>query len=92
MNLPVSIAAGMATGVFFYVGLWLTVRHLLVTRHPVGLTLASFWGRTFIALAAFVLIAQCGWRSSLAALAGFALARVLVAARLPAKEGQPRCT
>lgn len=91
MNIFVSLMAGIAIGVFFYAGLWLTVRWLLVTRHPVLLTLASFCGRTLIALAGFLYVMNGRWENGLAALAGFGLGRV-AAAQLPPKGGQPRCT
>ena len=32
---------GILLGVFFYGGLWLTVRNLATTRHPFALTLGS---------------------------------------------------
>jgi F1F0 ATPase subunit 2 len=91
MNIVLALMAGIAIGVFFYAGLWLTVRQLLTTRHPVLLTVASFWGRTLLALAAFLLVMNGRWENALAALAGFALGRI-AAAQLPPKGGQPRCT
>jgi F1F0 ATPase subunit 2 len=91
MNVLVSALAGIAIGVFFYGGLWFTVRHLVTTRHPVWLTLASFWGRTAVTLAAFLLVVNGRWENALAALAGFGLGRLLVS-QLSRKGGQPRCT
>ncbi|HML17459.1 MAG TPA: ATP synthase subunit I [Bryobacteraceae bacterium] len=91
MNVLFSLMAGVAIGVFFYFGLWLTVQRMFTTRHPVVLTVASFWGRTIIALAAFLLVANGRWENALASLAGFALGRVATAWLTP-KGGQPRCT
>jgi F1F0 ATPase subunit 2 len=91
MNILISAIAGIAMGVFFYGGLWFTVRHLVTTRHPVLLTLASFWGRTLVTLAAFLLVVDGRWENALAALAGFGLGRVLVSP-LSRKGETPRCT
>ena len=38
------LMAGIAIGVFFYGGLWITVRQLFTARHPVLLTLGKFLG------------------------------------------------
>lgn len=73
-----SIAAGIVIGVFFYGGLWLTVRALMTARHPVLLSLASFWTRTVVALAGIVLVSNARWQNAVACLAGFALGRGVV--------------
>ncbi len=91
MSILVAAVAGIAIGLFFYGGLWFTVRHLVTTRHPVLLTVASFWGRTLITAASFLVVTQGRWENALAALAGFVLGRVLVS-QLARKGGQPRCT
>ena len=71
-SLRFALMAGIALGVFFYGGLWLTVRRLLMTRHPVLLTLGSFCVRTRDRAGRFSVcherpLAECGWP----ALAGF---------------------
>ncbi len=91
MNILVSLLAGIAIGFFFYAGLWFTVQRLVTTRHPVVLTLVSFWGRTIIALAAFLLVMNGRWQNGIAALAGFGAGRV-VAGWFSRKGRQPRCT
>lgn len=91
MSLLLAVISGFAIGVFFYAGLWLTVRWMLVTRHPVWLTVASFWVRTLVTIAAFLLVMNGRWENALAALAGFALGRAATA-WLPHKGEQPRCT
>jgi len=92
MNLFFAFAAGITIGIFFYGGLWLTVRALLTTRHPVLLTMASFWGRTLIALAGFLYAMNGMWQNAVACLAGFALGRAAVSLFLPKSGGSPRCT
>ena len=90
MNILISLIAGIALGIFFYAGLWLTVRRLPESRHPVLLTLMSYWGRTVGVLMAFLLVMNGRWENGLAALVGFGVARVFVSAVVP-KRGQPRC-
>lgn len=90
MNILFSLAAGVAIGLFFYGGLWLTIRWLIAARHPVLIAIASFWGRTILALAAFLFIARGQWQNAVAALAGFALGRLATSQFLPTG-GQPRC-
>lgn len=71
-----SLAAGLALGAAFYGGLWLTVRRLMVTRHPFALTMGSLLLRTAGALAAFVWVAGGRLENAIACLAGFVLARL----------------
>jgi F1F0 ATPase subunit 2 len=71
------IAAGAALGGLYFGGLWLTAGRL--TRHPrPGLLLGlSFAVRLALALAVFSALVSVGWVVSVAALAGFLLARLL---------------
>lgn len=92
MSRLVSFAAGILIGAFFYGGLWFTVRALLVTCHPVLLTISSYWFRTVIALVAFLFAMNGSWQNALACLAGFGFGRVVVSALLPKSGGVPRCT
>jgi F1F0 ATPase subunit 2 len=70
--------AGMALGGFFYLGLWLTVRQLVPTRHPVLLTVASFWIRTLVVLAGFLYLMRGHWQYAIACLIGFVMGRMAV--------------
>ncbi len=90
MNILIGICGGFMIGIFFYGGLWLTVRKLAVSRHPVVLTMASFWGRTLFSLIAFMLLIGSDWSKALSALIGFTIARVATPLALP--KGGPRCT
>ncbi|MBZ5602301.1 MAG: ATP synthase subunit I [Acidobacteriia bacterium] len=92
MNLFFAFLAGVSIGIFFYGGLWLTVRALVTTRHPILLTFSSFWGRTLIALSGFLYVMNGAWQNALACLAGFALGRVIVSSFLPKAGGSTRCT
>jgi F1F0 ATPase subunit 2 len=88
---PVSIVsrimAGIALGTFFYFGLWLTVRALLGSRHPLLLTLGSFWMRTLVVLAGFLYLMQGHWQYAVACLTGFLMGRAAVS--IPLRIGEP---
>jgi len=81
----VRLVAGLALGIFFYSALWFTVRSLPTSRHPVLLTLGSFWGRTLAVLAAFLLLMQGHWEYAAACLAGFMAGRLMVSRMLQPK-------
>ncbi len=84
------VVAGFALGVLFYGGLWATVRALPTARHPLLLALGSFWGRTGLVVAGFVLLAAGRWQNAIACLAGVLLARAVLAHRLPRVENLKR--
>jgi F1F0 ATPase subunit 2 len=77
--LLLAAAAGAATGLVFFGGLWLTTRKVLHSRHPALLSLASFLGRSAAAVAVFYLVARrADWKAVIAAAAGFLAARALL--------------
>jgi F1F0 ATPase subunit 2 len=70
-----AVVAGGIIGVFYFGGLWLTVRALAGARNPGFLILASFVSRTAVALFAFYLLMDGRWQRLLAGMAGFLIAR-----------------
>ena len=88
----VSLLGGVGLGVFFYGGLWLTVRRLPATAHPILLTLSSFWIRTLIVVTAFVFLVRMGLEYALIAMVSFILGRLAVSLFLPARRPLARCT
>ncbi len=86
------LAAGLALGLLFYGGLWLTVRQLTTSRHPALLALASFWIRALSVIAGVVFWAPYGWRACAGVLAGFVLARILVSVLLRERRPLAKCT
>jgi F1F0 ATPase subunit 2 len=92
MNIVFACAVGVLIGIFFYGGLWFTVRALATTRWPVLLAIGSFWIRTLISVLAFYVVMGRDWRNALAWLVGFALGRVIVSLVLPDAGGRPQCT
>lgn len=85
------LAAGVALGVLFYMGLWLTVRALLITRHPALLTVSSFWIRTLTLLASFLFLTQGRWQYALTCVVGFVVGRVAVTKSLRVPAARTKC-
>lgn len=81
--LPLVLLAGFGLGLFFYGGLWFTVRTLPASRHPAAFVLASFWIRTGVVISGLLLIMDREWQKALVCLAGFVLARFAVARVTP---------
>ena len=77
-----ALVAGAAVAVFYFGGLWLTVRRITVSRRPALLTLGSFIVRGAIAVTAMVWIARVHWQLVLAAMAGFVLVRMAATRKL----------
>jgi F1F0 ATPase subunit 2 len=78
----------MALGLFYFGGLWLTVRHLPSSRSPALLTLGSFLGRTAVTLTGFYLVMGGRWERLLACFVGFLLMRTILVARWRPEEPQ----
>ena len=70
--------AGMLLGVFFFGGLWWTVRRALSSRQAALWFSGSFLARTAVTLIGFFFAAQGDWRRMAGCIAGFLGARLLV--------------
>jgi F1F0 ATPase subunit 2 len=68
--------AGLALGLIFFGGLWLTVRRMLHSARPALWMLGSLLLRTAIALSGFWLLGGHNWKRMLVCLAGFFVARL----------------
>jgi F1F0 ATPase subunit 2 len=77
--LAFALVSGLALGVFFFGGLWWTVRRGIVSGTPALWFSVSSLLRTAIALGGFYLVSNGQWQRLLACLSGFVLARVVVA-------------
>ena len=73
-----ALLGGMGLGVFFFAGLWWTVRKAVVAENPALLFLSSMMLRTLGTMAGFYFLSRGDWRKVVASLAGFLLARVLI--------------
>jgi F1F0 ATPase subunit 2 len=82
-----AVLAGMLLGVFFFGGLWWTVRRALTSRQAALWFSGSFLARTAVALAGFYFAAQGDWRRIAGCIAGFLGARLLVIRFTRLKEG-----
>lgn len=71
-------AAGLALGVIFYGGLWITVRALASAHHPAILSVSSLALRMAVVLAGFLLLTRGRWQNAAACLIGFAAGRAAV--------------
>jgi F1F0 ATPase subunit 2 len=81
LRLAFDMMGGILLGVFFYGGLWLTVRRLPTTRHPMALTLGSLLLRMALTLAGFFLVIGGRWQNAVTLLVGFTAARLFLVNR-----------
>jgi F1F0 ATPase subunit 2 len=85
----IPLLGGVALGIFFYGGLWLTVRSLPGSHHPALLTMGSLWGRTLAVLTGFFFLMDGRWENAVLGLFGFTLGRFAI---LKAQPRGPTCT
>jgi F1F0 ATPase subunit 2 len=86
--LLVAFFVGMGAGLFYFGGLWWTVRRLPTARQPAFLTFGSFLLRTGVSLVAFYFASGGHWERILASLLGFMIMRGFLVRRMrssPAK-------
>ena len=77
----VSFLIGVGIGLFYFYGLWWTIRKLPTVRQPGLWTFASFLLRTGVSLVAFYYSMQGQWQRLLVSLVGFTMTRALLARR-----------
>ena len=73
-----AVLAGMVLGVFFFGGLWWTVRRALSSRLAALWFSGSFLVRTAVTLIGFYFAAQGDWRRMAGCVAGFLSGRLFV--------------
>ena len=78
MSLVLSLLAGVLLGLFFFAGLWWTVRKIESSKHVGLLFLSSLLLRTGIVVLGFYFILGDNWLHLLAGLLGFIIARIIV--------------
>jgi len=76
INLSLAGLAGVALGLFFFGGLWLTVRRIADSKRPALRMLGSFFVRLLVTLCGFHLAMDGNWKRLLACLAGFLMMRL----------------
>lgn len=72
------LGAGLILGIFFFGGLWWTVRKSLSAPQPALWFLLSLVTRTGLTLTGFYLVSAGDWQRLLVSLCGFTVARFLV--------------
>lgn len=70
--------AGITLGLFFFGGLWYTVKKVITEKIPAIWFLISFFLRISVVLIGFYYIAPGGWQRLIICLVGFIIARVVV--------------
>ncbi len=87
--LILSLASGIGLGIFYFGGLWLTLKRLPCAQQPVLLTLGSFFGRNAASLFAFYLIVRVSHLEGLMlSLAGFIFIKFMLVLRLSPRKSQ----
>lgn len=81
-TLLLPLTGGIVLGLFYFGGLWLTVRNLHLRQHPAGVSLVSFALRSSLTLAGFWLLMAGQPLRLLFCLAGFFTVRVILMQRL----------
>ncbi len=87
LELVVCMVVGTGLGVFYFGGLWLTVKRLPGSSCPGLLALGSYLGRTAVVFGGFYLVMDGHWERLLASVSGFFIVRAASVrlARLPRK-------
>ena len=78
LSLVFSLLAGALLGVFFFAGLWWTVRKIESSKNVALLFLGSMLLRTSVVILGFYFILGDNWQRLLAGLLGFVIARIIV--------------
>ncbi len=70
---------GLGLGLFYFGGLWLTIKNMNQARSPIVLTLGSFIIRTGAVFLVLIYVARQGeWENILILLAGFIVSRIFL--------------
>jgi F1F0 ATPase subunit 2 len=89
LHLLFALLEGALLGVFFFAGLWWTVRKLDSAKHVALLFLGSMLLRTGIVVLGFYFIFGDNWQRLLVGLLGFVMVRIIVT-RLTRIADQPK--
>ncbi|MBA7579862.1 ATP synthase subunit I [Candidatus Atribacteria bacterium 1244-E10-H5-B2] len=73
------LLVGLGLGLFYFGGLWLTIKNMNQARSPIVLTLGSFILRTGAVFLVLIYVARQGdWENILILLAGFIVSRIFL--------------
>ncbi|MHB8921276.1 MAG: N-ATPase subunit AtpR [Halothiobacillus sp.] len=82
LTLAGALSMGFLLGVFFFGGLWWTIRRGMTSNQPALWFLGSMLLRTAGVLLGFYFVSAGDWRKLLACLLGFVIARFVIARRV----------
>ncbi len=74
-GIPAALLMGTGLGLFYFGGLWLTVKRLSQSSQPALLSLASFFVRTAVVVPGFYYVMEGRLALLLAAMTGFLIIR-----------------
>lgn len=77
-GLILSFLVGMVLGLFFFGGLWWTVRKVTTSPNPALLFFSSVMLRMAVVISGFYVVMAGDWQRLCTALLGFIIARMLV--------------
>ncbi len=79
---------GVVLGVFYFGGLWLTVRRLSIVNHQALWMISSFFIRNLLVVVGFYPVVVQGWQQTLICLAGFIVIRFIMTQRIKVQTSQ----
>jgi len=77
-QLGFAVISGMALGLVYFGGLWLTVRRLPCVARPALLMACSYLGRLGVTITGFCVLGAGSWQRLLALLCGFMVTRTVL--------------
>lgn len=80
----VALAGGAGCALFYFGGLWLTLRYALHARHAAMLVVLSFWARTAVVAATIFVLADGRFDRLALCVVGLLVTRTLLVRMLPA--------
>jgi F1F0 ATPase subunit 2 len=78
ISLAFALLVGVLLGLFFFAGLWWTVRKIESSKQVALLFLGSMLLRTSVVILGFYFILGDNWQRLLAGMLGFVIARIIV--------------
>jgi len=86
LSILTMLFGGVLAGLWFFGGLYWTVRRLPRMRRPWLWAMVSFWLRSAVCGAAFYCMAAGGWHNAVIGLMGFLMARGMMVRKLKPEE------
>jgi len=82
---------GLGLGLFYFGGLWLTIKNMNQARSPIVLTLGSYILRIAAVFLVLIYIARQGdWGNVLILLVGFIVSRIFLSRRIGKPKKEPK--